>query len=97
MGGPRDRLAEKGATADWIRRALFTPRNDLLNEAGEDKGALTLRKAVEAANENCPTMERLEAWLPSAPPAAIADLTPPSPILIYKELRVAIGLDGPNE
>jgi hypothetical protein len=97
MDGPRDPKAKKGATAAWIRHALFTPKGELVNKPGADMGAVDFRKAAEAANETCPTMERLEGWLPSAPPDAIADLTPPAPILVYADVRVAIGLDGPKE
>lgn len=97
MGGPRDYLAKKGATAKWVRHALFTSKDKLVDDPGTDMGALKLRKAAEAANDTCPIMGRLENWLPGAPDEAIADLTAPPPILTYPQLRIEIGLDKPSK
>ena len=96
MGGPPDRRAENGPTAQWIRRALFTPANELVDIAGEDRDAVVLLGRAEAANGTCPIMERLEGWLPGAPRDAVADLEPPQPIHGYGALRVALGLDKPS-
>ncbi len=94
MTGPRDLLAQGGATAVWVDRAIF---GELLDDrAQKDRGAVEFRERLDAANDACPIIEKIIEQLPKADDSDLIDLTPPSPLLPYGDLRVFLRLDPPR-
>ena len=94
MTGPRDQLAETGATAEWVARALSVA--DLDPETTKDRGAIKFRERAAVANDGCPVLENVLEQLPKATRNELIDLKPPEPLLEYEDLRVVIGLDEPR-